>query len=282
MVKAGLAERWTKYWWAHGVKIGKTQKLLTALQIYDSSRHSVANLIATSGESKLGSGSGFMTNGSLVTCAHVTHIPKGLLMEVSFEQPAAGASTGWSYGTSIPYKGYSEEHSYDFAILDIPPDQIAGPSLELADRIPAVGEPVCALGYPFEDPHLTIHQGIVSACFESGPATMLKLDMSVNPSNSGGPLVSMLDGKVVGIVARKATGLTQLFQDLMRSFESNITILRSVRGSMTLSGINPFEVLASTQAQMRQISLELERSSNVGIGYAISVNALIREATFNT
>lgn len=255
--------------------------MLTATNVYETACHSVANIIAISAGQRVGSGSGFLVNDRMVTCAHVVKVPTGCQVEVRFEHPAKGATQTWTYNSQLPLKGFSDEHSHDFAIVDVLAGVTCGPSLEFAERLPVAGEPVCALGYPFEDPHLTIHQGIVSAVFNSGPATMLKLDMSVNPSNSGGPLISMVDGKVVGIVARKATGLIQAFNELIQSFEQNAKVLEAASGGVILSGIDPLNVLAVTQRQMQMVSAQLERSANVGIGYAIWVDPLQHEASLN-
>jgi S1-C subfamily serine protease len=251
--------------------------VLTESEIYKTSQHSVANIIAISNGQRIGSGTGFLVNGRIVTCAHVVKLPVALRVEVRFHHPAVGAEEFWDYSGSLPFNGFSDEHSFDFAIIDAPMGVTCGPSLELTARLPVCGEPVCVLGYPFEDPHLTIHRGIVSAVFRSGPATMLKLDMSVNPSNSGGPLISMVDGKVVGIVARKATGLTAAFNQLMQSFDTNAQVLEAAGGGVLVSGIDPLEVLAVTQRQMRMVSDQLNRSANVGIGYAIWVDPLRHE-----
>lgn len=255
--------------------------MISMTDVYEASRHSVANIIAISAGQRVGSGTGFVVNDHMVTCAHVMKVPAGLGVEIRFEHPANGAAQVWNYGKPFPFRGFSDEHSFDFAILDVPAGVVCGPSLELAERLPTPGEPVCALGYPFEDPHLTIHQGIVSAVYRSGPATILKLNMSVNPSNSGGPLISLVDGKVVGVVARKATGLTQAFNQLIQSFEQNTKVLEAASGGVMLAGIDPLNVLAVTQRQMQMVSAQLERSANVGIGYAIWVDPLRHEAALN-
>lgn len=143
-----------------------------------------------------------------------------------------------------------------------------------------MGEPVCALGFPFGEPHLTIHQGIISAIYKSGPATLLKLDMSINASNSGGPLISMKDGRVVGVIARKATGLLkQAFDELIESFRRNIEVFESASG-VSIMGIDPMEGLIVSQRQMEMVSKQIERSANVGIGYAIWIDPLRNEKVF--
>ncbi len=249
----------------------------SAAELFERCSPSIANLIAEVGGWRVSSGTGFMVKGKLVTCAHVTELPEGAALAVVFERPNNDAAPRWVYQKPLQFLGYSEEQSYDFAILDVDPSIPVGPSLVLSDRLPEPGEPVCMIGYPFEDPHLTIHQGIISAVFKSGVATMLKLDMSVNPSNSGGPLVSMIDESVLGVVARKATGLTSAFDQLIAGFGQNAAVLKSVQGGVSLSGIDPIEVLAIIQEQMKTVSLEIRRSANVGIGYAVWIDPLCND-----
>jgi hypothetical protein len=47
-------------------------------------------------------------------------------------------------------------------------------------------------------------------------------------------------------------------------------------------GINPLEVLTIGQRQMKQVSLEIRRSANVGIGYAIWNAPLRNETALNS
>jgi hypothetical protein len=171
--------------------------------------------------------------------------------------------------------GHSSEGNYDYALLARPGGVGDGSGLAFADVCPEPGEAVAMLGYPFEDPQLTLHQGHVSAVYKSGPATMLKLDMSVNPSNSGGPVMRLSDGKVVGVVARKHTGLSRMFDQLLGSLEQNIRDLSQPSDfRAAFGGIDPVQVLLMQQDQMRLAALEIKRSANVGIGYAVWIDPL--------
>lgn len=258
---------------------------MTPADLFRSHGCSIANFVATKGEVRMGSGSGFIVNGHLVTCAHVMQVPPGCNLQVRFEKPVAGQTPSWHYpafGNSPEIKGHSGEHSYDYAIIKPPGGINLGPGLQLAEQAPEVGEPVCCFGYPFEDPNLTLHQGIISAVYPSGVATMLKLDMSINPSNSGGPLVRLSDGAVVGVVARKATGLTRAFEELMGSYDLNIAALEGAVGMLGLGAVDPVAALIAGQRQMKAVSVEIARSANVGIGYAILVDALRNEPVLST
>jgi S1-C subfamily serine protease len=84
--------------------------------------------------------------------------------------------------------------AYDTRALSAPPPE---PQLE-CDSVPAVGHPVGAFGHPWGF-RFTGTRGIASAVTTRlGPA-MLQTDAPVNHGNSGGPLISLESGRVVGI-----------------------------------------------------------------------------------
>jgi S1-C subfamily serine protease len=231
---------------------------------------------------RVSSGSGFMSGGVLVTCAHVIDAARALPLRVIFPNAVDGQSREWDVPGGISasqIRGHSAEHYFDYAIIEPPAGVVPGKSLEFADYEPQVGAEVCGLGFPFEQEELTITRGIVSAVTESGVARMLKLDMSVNPSNSGGPLIDVETGKVVGVIARKSTGLTEAFDQLMRDFDNNVEALAG-RGGILLAGIDPIEFFKLTQLQMKLVSQHMHRSAQVGIGWAVYVDPLRSEAIF--
>lgn len=250
---------------------------------YLQQRTGVANILAVSNGTRLASGSGFLANGKLVTCAHVIRqVPPTAHLVVSFEHSPEGQDPSFTFtpGTiAQQIRGWSDEQSYDYAIVELPMQLAGRYQFGFATETSiSPGSSVYALGYPFEDPQLTIHSGIASAMFRSGVVNMIKLDMSVNPSNSGGPLLSTESGAVIGVIARKHTGLSAQFDALIHSFDQNIQALNGLAGGVRISGIDPLSAMAGAQAQMRQLSLEIKRSANVGTGYAISVDVLATEA----
>ena len=251
-------------------------------EIYRAIGPSVGHLVFSQNGQRVYSGSGFMSGGVFVTCAHVVDGAGALPLSIIFPNAVGGQTKVWDVPGGInglQIRGHSSEQSYDFAIIQPPAGIVPGPSLELADQEPQVGAEVCGLGYPFEQEDLTITRGIISAIAMSGVARMLKLDMSVNPSNSGGPLIDMETRKVVGVIARKSTGLTEAFDKLMKSFDDNITAL-SGRNGLALMGIDPIEFFRITQHQMRAVSQQMYRSAQVGIGWAVYVDPLRSEAAF--
>ena len=87
-------------------------------------------------------------------------------------------------------------------------------------------------------------------------------------------------GKVLGIITRKATGLSRMFQELLQSFETNIQAFQAAKGMIGLAGIDPMAALEISQRQMQHVAHEIERSANVGIWYAFSIEHVSSDAAF--
>lgn len=252
-------------------------------EIYQTLGPAVGHIVFTQNGKRISSGSGFMCKGVFVTCAHVIDAAKAMPLKVIFPNAVGQQVKEWTIPNGISQlkvRGYSGEDSYDYAILEPPMGTAIGPSLEFAEEEPKVGAEVCGLGYPFEQEDLTITQGIISAITNSGVSRLLKLDMSVNPSNSGGPLIDKATGKVVGVIARKATGLTKAFEGLIDSFDHNLAELNG-KGGIVMSGIDTIEFFRITQHQMKEFSQQIHRSAQVGIGWAVYVDPLRDEPVFN-
>ena len=78
------------------------------------------------------------------------------------------------------------------------------------------------------------------------------------------------------------TGLTRQFDRLLKSFSQNITVLEraSKGGRVQMFGIDPIEFFKISQTQMAEISLEIKRPANVGVGYAYQLEK-IRQSLHN-
>ncbi|MEX0976913.1 MAG: trypsin-like peptidase domain-containing protein [Woeseia sp.] len=66
------------------------------------------------------------------------------------------------------------------------------------DQRPGVGHPVGAFGHPW-GLNFTGTRGVVSGATNKLGSKLLQIDAPINGGNSGGPLISMASGKVVGI-----------------------------------------------------------------------------------
>lgn len=87
----------------------------------------------------------------------------------------------------------------DIAILKVTDDttNIAVPQLECRG-IPPVGHPVGAFGHPWRL-QFTGTRGIISGVTSRYRTELLQTDAPINQGNSGGPLISLEDGRIVGI-----------------------------------------------------------------------------------
>jgi S1-C subfamily serine protease len=232
---------------------------------------------------KIGGGSAFLCNGNLLTNHHVfvshrsstlvglrrENMPKDQYLMIKPQDFAARLVAG------------SEEQSYDYAVLRIQ-EIIDSNDHQFALELPAkhrIGDDIALLGFPLEHDNLTCHSGVISSFYTSGIAKIIQLDASVNAGNSGGPLIDPNTGAVIGMVTRKATGLSQLFHQLRGSIKNNIAVAEAAAagGGISIGGIDPVRALIASQNQMMMTMDEIERQANVGIGYAFSAEHLLEE-----
>ena len=89
----------------------------------------------------------------------------------------------------------------DLAVLQVSRDVdtkgIEVPRLE-CDRVPPVGHPVGAFGHPWRL-QFTGTRGIISGVTARYRTELLQTDAPINQGNSGGPLISLDSGRIVGI-----------------------------------------------------------------------------------
>ena len=130
------------------------------------------------------------------------------------------------------------------------------------------------MGYPFQMANLTCHVGTVASLHRHGQVDVIQVDGSVDGGNSGGPLVELIQGGVVGIVTRAEVGfLADQFDQLIGALRRNIKLLQPYpRVGAVIAGMDFREGLRASQAAMLQIATNLRRSANVGIGYAFCSN----------
>lgn len=238
-----------------------------------------------SGKKRIGSGTAFIVSTYLITNNHVFAAPKCESVWIRQE----GQNT-INQGVHLSFDEFkkclvvgSEEGNYDYAILNIPnfPHQL---NYNFSFSNPAksrIGDEICFLGYPLEHRNLSCHKGIISSIYTSNEVNMFQIDASVNKSNSGGPLLDIASGQIIGIVTRKATGLTKLFGELRTTLLSNIPLAKATIGSIVMNGVDVGQAIVANQNQMLRLLDEIERSSNVGIGYAISAEYIMNENCFH-
>lgn len=136
-------------------------------------------------------GAGFVVDaarGWIMTNAHVvTRSPSRVEVSVHGE------------GYVEAEKVYVDPH-LDLAIVQLKgarPEQLRSAQLQCAD-IPPVGHPVGAFGHPW-NLRYTGTRGIISGITTRNHGELLQTDAPINAGNSGGPLISLETGRIVGI-----------------------------------------------------------------------------------
>jgi S1-C subfamily serine protease len=153
------------------------------------------------------SGSGFVVSdeGYIVTNAHVVEGTNDV--RVRFGEAGEEGS--------VDAEVVGADPSTDIAVLKVDPNEKELKALPLGDSSKLkVGDPTIAIGNPFGFDQ-TVTTGIVSALQRQIPAPnnfsiddVIQTDASVNPGNSGGPLLDAA-GRVIGVNSQIATGGSQ-------------------------------------------------------------------------
>jgi len=137
-------------------------------------------------------GAGFLidqTQGLILTNRHVSGIfPRTLQVMFDNQEYIDG---------SVEYV----DQVLDIAIIKVPPSSIP-PTAQKArlscNKNPIVGDEVGAFGHPFSL-SFSGTRGIVSSIREDSGYSWIQTDAAINSGNSGGPLIELRSGKVVGV-----------------------------------------------------------------------------------
>ncbi len=167
----------------------------------------------------------------------------------------------------------SHENDKDYAFLQMAEPEFNGKyRFDFSeDEEIVVGQRVAFMGYPFGLDNLTCHIGYISSIYEKSDVRIFQIDGSVNGGNSGGPLISLESGHVIGLITRSQTGLIEeQFKNLLHALRSNQEALSKAKTIMRIGGFDPVQGFIASQAAMEIIAQNLRRSANVGIGYAFS------------
>ena len=245
--------------------------------LFAACRSGVAQVCLERGRDRLTAGSAFLVSGGLITNSHVLRAAEFDVAVIRFEDMDYAAGIRLARDTcmaAVSQESPRDEH--DVAFLQLREPEFAGRHVFAfgGSENLRVGDEVGFLGYPFQMQHLTCHVGYVSSLHQRGRVNVIQVDGSVNGGNSGGPLIELSEGRVVGIVARAEAGfLANQFDELIRTLTQNVELLQRNQGAAILiGGVDPVKGLLASQAAMLQIAANLRRSANVGIGYAFSAN----------
>ena len=235
---------------------------------------------------RVASGTGFKVKNYLITNNHVFQPQSAAAVRVRFVQDDCVAVRAEKVFSASMFSALlvdgSPEANWDFAILNLASCQefASVPSLELSEVPPPVGSPVALLGFQFEHENLSMHSGILSSRFTRVNVKYLQLDASVNSGNSGGPLIDPATNSVIGIVTRKGTGLTEAFAGLSATYDANIAAFASFKGMIGFGEVDAGDIFALGQRQLQLLSKEIQRSANVGIGFAYELAEIKRSSAW--
>jgi len=260
---------------------------MSIADIVETVKSGVVHIVHTVNGQRAASGTGFIVDGYLVTNHHVVfQAPEDSVIVLrTFDSEPQSHLDGIQLTNKDFQKNIvtaSGENSYDYCVFDIPElKQKHLYNFSFSDhKTKRIGDTILFLGYPFEHLNLVCHAGIISSFYKSGVANIIQVDASVNPSNSGGPLIDPETSEVIGIITRKATGLTKTFAELRSVIKKNIEYLSTKGGIILLGGFDPINGMVANHYQILELTNEIERSANVGIGYAFSVDQLKDENIF--
>ena len=218
-----------------------------------------------------GSGFHFINEELVITNHHVieNHLTNGDNVQAITE---AGIVLNLSLVT------YSDKNKFDFALLkiigNIPNDRIILRP-KVTDHI-IRGTEICFSGYPHGIDDLLVHKAVVSGPFnEIG----FYIDGSVNRGNSGGPIIDIIDGSVIGIITNY-----RFLKDSELNILSNKAVqlqkqCKAIAGQITVKfgGINfgEFAKLMSESLVLSNSAIQLNANTGIGIGY--NINYVVEE-----
>lgn len=146
--------------------------------------------------------------------------------------------------------------------------------LTLAEEEMEIGQPIATMGYQINQENLSIKQGIISSFHTYEETRYIQVDTSIKTGNAGSPLIDLESGKVVGIVGHKLTEMSRSYKKLKDIMNSNINLLKKYQGKYNLEDIDPIQVLIANQNQIKYITKEIYRISNIGVGYALPASSI--------
>ncbi len=121
-------------------------------------------------------------------------------------QSPSVVETAFADGKFRPARKIYVDSFTDMAVLEVAADgrqHVVAPIN--CDEAPQIGEGIGAFGHPLGMP-FTGTRGIVSGKTDQFLNDLLQIDATVDHGNSGGPVISLRDGRVVGIATAGAGG----------------------------------------------------------------------------
>lgn len=212
-----------------------------------------------------GSGFHFLQPDILITNYHVIVNSQG-------QNTSIIAVTEGEQRFNLKLLAFSPVNEFDFAILKAD-SKVPNGQQVLHPKVPSSyvrGTEVIFAGFPHGIHHLLVQRAIISGQISKD---VFYLDGSVNAGNSGGPIVDMSDGTVIGIVTQRRFLGAQDLGELRVTAQQLRAHCQQIagRGSVQIMGID-FGSFSSLMADaMLLIQEVIEANANAGIGIGFSI-----------
>jgi hypothetical protein len=151
------------------------------------------------------------------------------------------------------------------------------PSLKCGRRINyEIGQPIAILGYYNDEGNLAIKGGIISSFFtHSDGLNYMQLDSAIQQGNAGSPIIEPENMEVIGVIAHHLSSIARSYQRIMKIFNRNLDILKTVQGKYNFDDVDPVQVLIANQYQIKHIAQEFFKTRNMRVGFAVELCNLI-------
>lgn len=193
-------------------------------------------------------GSGFISGGKVITCAHLmnnlnTEQINGLKANVMVEQMA----NGFEKYQWMPVKESKKNIANDLAVFEFQqaPEGLTSLTLGDSEKI-EIGEDIYFIGFPYAAAlindgfgiTLVVNKGIISNIKQDGADPEHKrnwfiVDAISNPGNSGCPIINTETNEVIGVMSISFRTASQTVKDL------------DIREPMHIAGAKPINLVKS-------------------------------------
>ncbi len=210
-------------------------------------------------------GTGFLVSreGHVITCWHVIafySIDKKGLLQFEYSDPIMVTWNNRKHNAKVVHRQNTDTtYTSDFAVLKIEASETPCLPMGKYEDVEQ-GDQVCFMGYPraydevfFGAGHVSSLRSIPSHFNQMVRLDAIEVDASINRGNSGGPLVHMANGKVVGIVALRHGDITPA----LRRLRDYLRLWPGKGGILETATLELVDVA--------------EKNMNVGLGTAISI-----------
>lgn len=143
-----------------------------------------------------------------------------------------------------------------------------------------IGTSVALIGYQSEFNNLTLKTGLISSFSKIRGTSCLQYEVTMTQGMAGCPVIDLDTGLVVGIGGVKMKKMNESYVQLMQLIKGNLSTLQEAEGKMTLSEIDPVQVLVANQNQIKYLAKELYK--NLAQPYGVAVDSQVINTVMHT